>query len=369
MARFEIFNCYSHSDDELRLDLDKHLSSLKREGRISNWCDRKIGPGKDWEGQIDEHINTAHIILLLVSSDFLSSEYCYDIEMKRALERHQAGEAIVIPVILRPVDWEKCPFGKLQALPTNAEPITRCSNRDEGFLDVAKGIRSICEEIERKDIDQANIISPPGSNLSSGRYLEDEMSIILTDDFEQQHNWQQYLEGEVSQSDEFAHSGKYSLKKGKNNDPHGGYRRFDVPISGGFIFTGWLYRPSEGMRGVAERLALEDDRGCGYGFCVSHKINEVVIFSMELRENGICTENISYLFALRNDPLRNVWYYFYMQLTQNGILHFSLDVSGNRLRGISVKDSRYSEFTRMTVHGGHPYYIDDVQIIGNPKTT
>lgn len=121
MQKIEVFTSYSHKDENLCDELDSHLSSLKRQGVIDNWYDRKIGPGKEWYGQIDEHINSAHIILLLVSSDFLSSDYCYDIEMKRALERHKSKQARVIPIILRPVDWKGCPFEKLQALPTDAE--------------------------------------------------------------------------------------------------------------------------------------------------------------------------------------------------------------------------------------------------------
>ncbi len=370
MEQFEVFYCYSHRDEKLRDGLDKHLSSLKRQGIITNWYDRRIGPGKDWNGQIDEHINSAQIILLLVSSDFLASDYCYDVEMRRALERHEAGAARVIPVILRPVDWKDCPFGKLQALPTNADPVSTWRIRDKAFLDIAKGVRSVCEELARQAADMTNEHLRSGSeNPEVDKYLSDEMSLILSDDFETSLNWEQYLDGEVSQSADFAHSGKYSLKKDKMNDPHGGHRTFDVTVHGGFIFSGWLYRPSEGMRGVGERLAIEDNRGSGYGFCVSHQIDGVVIYAIELRENGICTENIGNVLALRNDPLKDVWYYFYFQLTHNGILHFCLDISGRRLRGIFAKAPIFSEFTRVAVHGGHPYYVDDIQIFGNLRTT
>ncbi|MDY6951983.1 MAG: hypothetical protein SWE60_10750 [Thermodesulfobacteriota bacterium] len=86
---------------------------------------------------------------------------------------------------------------------------------------------------------------------------------------------------------------------------------------------------------------------------------------MELRENGISTENIGDGLALRHDPLKDVWYYFYLQLTDYGILHFSIDVSGCRLLGISAQSTRYQEFTRVAVHGGHPYYLDDIKIIGH----
>ena len=143
----EVFFSYSHKDEELRDQLEKHLSILKRQGVITGWHDRRIGAGREWEGEIDKHLNTADVILLLISADFLASDYCYDVEMKRAMERHEAGETRVIPVILRPVDWKGAPFGKLQALPKDAKPVTSWPNRDEAFTDVAQGIRAAVEEL------------------------------------------------------------------------------------------------------------------------------------------------------------------------------------------------------------------------------
>ncbi len=156
----EMFFAYSHKDEELRDVLEKHLSILKRQGVITAWHDRKIGAGREWEGQIDEHLNTARVILLLISADFLASDYCYDVEVKRAMERHEAREARVIPVVLRAVDWKGAPFRKLQALPKDARPVTSWPNRDEAFADVAKGIRAAVEELVAK---------PPASGTASGR--------------------------------------------------------------------------------------------------------------------------------------------------------------------------------------------------------
>src|SRR6266704_5328694 len=92
----EVFYSYAHADEKLRNELEKHLALLKQQGYISEWHDRRVLAGREWERDIDQHLNTARIILLLVSADFLASDYCYGIEMKRALERHEAGEAIVI---------------------------------------------------------------------------------------------------------------------------------------------------------------------------------------------------------------------------------------------------------------------------------
>jgi len=142
-----VFFCYSHRDEKLRDRLDAHLSMLRRMGIIETWHDRKIKPGDDWNESIDQFLNSSDLVLLLISPDFLNSDCCFRKEMKRAIERHQAGEARVIPVILRPVDWERAPFSMLQAVPTDGRPITRFSNRDDGFLDAAKNIRRIAEEL------------------------------------------------------------------------------------------------------------------------------------------------------------------------------------------------------------------------------
>ena len=145
----EIFFSYAREDEALRLELEKHLLILKRQGLITTWSDRQISAGQEWAQEIDRHLSTAHIILLLISPDFLASAYCYGKEMQQALERHERGEAYVIPIILRPADWQATPFGKLQALPSGAKPITSPSWRqgiDEALLDVVIGIRRVIEE-------------------------------------------------------------------------------------------------------------------------------------------------------------------------------------------------------------------------------
>src|SRR5579859_531687 len=124
---------YSHRDEKLRQQLDTHLSMLQRHSFINLWHDHHIEAGTEWKEQIDDHFESADLILLLVSPDFLDSDYCYEVDLKRALERHEAGTVVVIPIILRPVDWYDAPFSKLQALPRDGKPIMRWSNRDEAF--------------------------------------------------------------------------------------------------------------------------------------------------------------------------------------------------------------------------------------------
>jgi hypothetical protein len=147
MAR--LFFSYSHRDESLRDELEIHLSGLKRQGVIETWHDRRIGAGKEFGSAINKNLEEADIILLLVSPYFIASDYCYDIEVKRALERHQAGEARVIPVILHPCDWHSLPFGKLLATPTDGKPISNFPNQHDAFLEVALAIRKAAEEISK----------------------------------------------------------------------------------------------------------------------------------------------------------------------------------------------------------------------------
>jgi hypothetical protein len=145
----QVFISYSHQDEGLREELVVHLSNLRRQGIISAWHDRAIEAGTEWEAQIKEHLESAQVILLLISPPFMASAYCYDIEMQRAIERHDTGTARVIPIILRPVDWKDTPFSKLQALPKDALPVTKWSDRDSAFLDVVQGIRRAVESLPK----------------------------------------------------------------------------------------------------------------------------------------------------------------------------------------------------------------------------
>ena len=143
----KIFFCYAHEDEPLLNKLKTHLKPLQRIGLIDVWYDRDISPGTEWEEEIKKHLNEANIILLLVSSDFMNSDYCYGKEMQRALERDKRGEASVIPIILRPVYWQEAPFGKLQALPKDARPVKSWPDQDEAFFNVAEGIRTAIQKL------------------------------------------------------------------------------------------------------------------------------------------------------------------------------------------------------------------------------
>lgn len=143
----KLFYCYAREDKILRDELELHLSGLKRYYHLINWHDREILPGEEWEKAIDAHLDTSHLILLLISPNFMASDYCYGKEMKRALERHREGNCCVIPILIRPVHLEKESFSNLQMLPTDAKAITRWPNRDEAFADTAKGISAAVKKV------------------------------------------------------------------------------------------------------------------------------------------------------------------------------------------------------------------------------
>ena len=158
-----VFFSYSHADEGLRDQLEKQLSMLKRQGVIDTWHDRRIGPGEDFGGVIDAHVDRDDIVLLMVSPDFLASDYCYEREMMRAMERHAHSSAIVIPVILRACDWHGAPFGRLQATPTDGRPVTQWPDRDQAFLEVALAVRKAAQRLTASPPP----VRPPSSSIAA----------------------------------------------------------------------------------------------------------------------------------------------------------------------------------------------------------
>lgn len=162
-----LFFSYSHADEELRDQLEQQLAILKRQKVISTWHDRRIVAGSEINHSIDTQLEAADIILLLVSPAFLASDYCYDREMMRAMERHHTGEARVIPVILRACDWHDAPFGKLLATPTDGKPVTLWPDRDQAFLDVTRAIKKAASELGSTSAPATAVPAiAPGFNVS-----------------------------------------------------------------------------------------------------------------------------------------------------------------------------------------------------------
>ncbi len=149
LAPVEVFCSYAHEDEQWLRKLETHLNPMKRQGLISLWHDRLITGGTDWSKAIDTNLETASIILFLVSANFFASDYCYGVEMKRALERQETEQAIVIPILVRSCDWKGALFAHLQVLPTNAAFIASQQDIDAAFTDVATGIRRAVEDLSQ----------------------------------------------------------------------------------------------------------------------------------------------------------------------------------------------------------------------------
>ncbi len=141
----KLFLSYSHKDEPLKDQLNVFLAPLRRSGKIAVWQDRQILPGTEWDAAIKQELAEADIILLLVSPDFIASEYIWKYEIAGAMERHERREATVVPIIVRPCNWHDMPFAKVQALPRNAKPVTQYANQDEVWLDIVQGIKRLVE--------------------------------------------------------------------------------------------------------------------------------------------------------------------------------------------------------------------------------
>lgn len=138
-----VFISYSHQDEQYRAELDKHTALLKREHLVDVWSDHCIRPGEEFDPAIAAALEDSDLILLLISVDFMHSDYCSTVEMMRAMERHEEGSARVVPIILRPCDWHTAPFGRIKALPTDAKPVTRWPTLDDAFLNIVQQLRAL----------------------------------------------------------------------------------------------------------------------------------------------------------------------------------------------------------------------------------
>lgn len=145
--KLRLFISYAREDEDWVKKLKKHMTPLRRR-HIDSWDDSALVAGQEWNEEISRMLREADIILLMVSPDFLGSDYIYDVELKEAMQRHERGDAVVIPTILRPADWSHEPFAKLQALPRGARPIASWNNEDEAFVDAVQGIRRVIESLK-----------------------------------------------------------------------------------------------------------------------------------------------------------------------------------------------------------------------------
>lgn len=192
----KLFFSYSHKDEDLRNELETHLALLRRQGIISSWHDRRIMAGSDFGQAISAELESAQIILLLISANFLASDYCFEKEMEKALEKHRDGSAVIVPVILHPCDWQSSPFGHLRATPTDGRAISMHANQQEALACVAKDIREVAGKIsgpasqtespEWRHSTSADVVAKPrSSNLRVKRKFDDhERDEYLEDSYE-----------------------------------------------------------------------------------------------------------------------------------------------------------------------------------------
>ena len=255
-----VFMSYSHKDEALRDELEVQLAMLKRQGLIEVWHDRRLVAGDQLDWAINEELNSADVILLLVSPDFLASDYCYNIETSRALERHRKEKARVISVILRPCDWQHADFAEFLVAPKDGKAVTQWADRDTAFLDVAQSIRAAIEKIGLSKIsgharssdagpDQAvtSLSFPRSSNLR----LKKEFSAADKDRF--------LLEG--FEYIERFFQGSLDELKSRNPDIETRHRRIDANS-----FTGTIYRHGKKVAGCTIRLG----GSLGVGITFSH---------------------------------------------------------------------------------------------------
>ncbi|PQP34741.1 hypothetical protein C6A37_06175 [Desulfobacteraceae bacterium SEEP-SAG9] len=150
LDKTHVFITYAHEDEIYRNRLVDHLKFMERQGEISSWYDRLIDPGTNWTDEINQNLESSDIILALVSASFFASDYCYEKELQIALERHKYGRSILIPIIIRPCDWNDSPLGKIQALPTDATPVNTWPNEDSAWTIIVQGIKKASEFLKEQ---------------------------------------------------------------------------------------------------------------------------------------------------------------------------------------------------------------------------
>lgn len=166
-----MFISYSHKDEEYKDALLEHMASLRRTGEVEEWHDRKIEPGKNWKNEISQHLHNSTIIIFLISASFINSDYCVEVEAKTAFEKHLKGEALLIPIVIRPTHWNDSEFANIQSLPKDSKPVTTWENADMAWLDVVQGIKVALSEFKPEN-NMKKIINPGSqSDISPTEYI------------------------------------------------------------------------------------------------------------------------------------------------------------------------------------------------------
>jgi hypothetical protein len=297
-----VFFSYSHEDEELRNRLEKHLALLKRQGLVEAWHDRRILAGSELDEAISSNLESANIILLLISADFLASEYCYSKEMTRAMERHDAGFTAVIPVILKPCDWHSAPFGKLLATPKDGKAVTSWANVEEALADVAGHIRKRVEDSTRKDSPAVPVRQPqtltrqaapaasvvPGVRSSNLRlkkeFTEHDRDTFLHDSFDL---FARFFEGSLAE-----------LKQ-RNPGVQAAFRRIDANT-----FTATIYEAGKKASESAIRLGGFGGGGITYSSNASGQGNSFNdSLSVEVDDQGMYLKPLGFAYGVSDSRM------------------------------------------------------------------
>jgi internalin A len=145
-----LFISYSHKDNRFRDQLRGALTAYERKGEINSWDDTEIVPGQKWEPEILGKLERADIVVLLLSNDFIKSNYCYQVEMDRARERDATGECAIVPIVVRACRYDKLELGKIQAIIPEAKPIEEHKHRDAAWLEVTKQLDRVIANLKKK---------------------------------------------------------------------------------------------------------------------------------------------------------------------------------------------------------------------------
>ena len=251
-----VFFSYSHRDEALRDELEIHLALLRREELIQSWHDRRIDAGDELDGSIDKNLETADIILLLVSPYFIASNYCFDVEMRRAIERHNAGNARVIPVILNPCDWHSSPFAKLMAVPKDGKPITKFPNIHDGFLEVVQAIRAIVQPSGKSP--PTKHPAPPLQAAVTGKSPEIRSSNLRVKKTFTDHDHDRFLEESFEYIAKFFEGSLEELQR-RNPEITTRFRRIDANR-----FAAFVYRDGKCVSECSIRLGGLFGKGIAY---------------------------------------------------------------------------------------------------------
>jgi hypothetical protein len=183
-ASISIFIAYSQEDIKFVKELKKDVKNIPSNGRSSRqifvWHDREISAGTEWDHTIRHQLEEANVILFLVSRDFLATDYCTEVEVKRAMERHESGSARVIPIIVRSCDWQDFPFGKLQALPEKGRPIADHESSDTAYLNIRQGLRKVFDEIYAVHEETQPELLPPPKRTSTPKTTDPKDKPVLS---------------------------------------------------------------------------------------------------------------------------------------------------------------------------------------------